>query len=100
LEQETFRLLRESADLRIGVRRQGQEAGIEVLLRLSSTNEALRPATIRDRLDRLDALAENGYQLTAQDGWWVVCEKVVDERDLEHDGSFALDLFEDILPSP
>lgn len=100
MEPESFRLLRESADVRVGTRQQGREYGIEVLVRLSSTGPEFRPGAVRGILDRLDALVGNGYRLTAQDGWWVVCEKAVTGKDLNAEEDLALRLFADLLVEP
>ncbi|GEM_PF-4871394 len=100
MEPESFRLLGESADVRVGVRQQGEELGIEVLVRLSSPELEFRPGAVRSILDRLDALCENGYRLTAQDGWWVVCEKAVTVEGMDAEESFALRLFADLLGGP
>ena len=100
MEPESFRLLGESADVRVGIRHQGQESGLEVLVRVSPSGPAFRPAVIRDRLDRLDVLTGNGYRLTAQDGWWVVCEKLVAERELASEERSAMRLFADLLDGP
>lgn len=94
---ESFRLLGESAEVRVGVRHQGREAGIEVLVRLSRPGSAFQAGVVRDTLDRLEALSGNGYCLTAEDGWWVVCEKAVTEHELASEEGFALRLFRDLL---
>lgn len=100
MDPESFRLLGESADVRVGARQQGEELGIEVLVRLSSPDIEFRPGAIRSILDRLETLGGNGYRLTAQDGWWVVCEKAVTGEGLSAEGSFALRLFADLLGRP
>lgn len=98
--QESFRLVLESSDGRVGVRQQGPEHGIEVLVRIASPGLELRPAAARGRLDILEALVMNGYRLVAQDGWWVVCEKAVGEREIAMEEGSVLSLLKDLLAGP
>lgn len=100
LDGESFRLLGESADVRVGIRCQEREHGIEVLVRLAPPGGPFRSAPARDMLDRLDELMGRRYQLTTQDGWWVVCEKAVDEQELPAEGRSVLALFADLLDRP
>jgi len=65
----------ESSDGRVGIRQQGPEHGIEVLVM-------------------------KGYRLVAQDGWWVVCEKAVGEREIAMEEGSVLSLLKDLLAGP
>jgi hypothetical protein len=101
MEQETFQLLAESAEVRVGARSlTGKDPGIEVLARLHPPGGVFDPRAARAMLEKLDHLLDRGYQLTAQEGWWVVCERSVRADRLPLEASFALDLFADVLGVP
>ncbi len=101
MEQESFCLLGESAHVRIGTRSlEGQDSGVEVLVRLSPPGPVFDTGAVRTMLERLERLKQNGYMLTAQDGGWVVCEKAISEQDGAAEGCFALGLFADLLKGP
>jgi hypothetical protein len=94
VEQESFRLLGESADVRIGVRSvEGTETGIEVLVRLVSIGATFDPRAVRVLLERLETLMGRGYQINVQEGWWVVCEKVVSEQEAAAEGRTVIEMF-------
>lgn len=98
MRQESFRLLGESVNVRVGMRSlEGIDSGVEVLIRLSPPGTAFDTQVARDMLGRLEMLKDNGYQLTAQDGWWVVCEKEASEDEAASEGRFVLGLFADIV---
>lgn len=101
MEQESFRLLGESADVRVGVRSvDGEEIGIEVLVRLVPLGPTFDLPAARMSLERLEALLDRHYQLTAQEGWWVVGEKAVDPQEVASEGRFVFDLFTAVLGKP
>lgn len=101
MEQESFRLLGESADVRVGVRSvDGKEIGIEVLVRLVPSGPAFDVQMVIEMLEKLGTMQGRDYRLTAQDGWWVVCEKAVTEVDLLSEGHFVLGLFASSLDRP
>lgn len=98
LEQESFRLLGESSEVRAGVRSLGStDLGIEVLVRLRPPGSAFDPLAVRSILEKLERLLGRGYQLTTQDGWWVVCEKPVGVGELDPEERYALEVLADIL---
>lgn len=98
MEQESFRLLGESSEVRAGVRSLGDiENGIEVLVRIHPTASMFDPNIVRSIVERLEHLLDRGYQLTTQDGWWVVCERSVDGVELGSEECYVLELFADLL---
>lgn len=101
MEQESFRLLGESANLRIGVRSvEGEGTGIEVLVRLVPPAPVFDPLAAKEMLERLETLQVRRYQLTVQEGGWVVCEKVVSKNEAASEGKLALHLFAAIMDGP
>ncbi|MDW5562215.1 MAG: hypothetical protein SA339_03240 [Methanomassiliicoccus sp.] len=97
MEDESFRLLGESAVLRVGVKQHRKGTGIEVLARVTPFGTSFRPGEVRDMLGRLEALEDRDYVLTVEDGWWVVCDKAVTEAELPEEEFFILAIFADLL---
>jgi hypothetical protein len=92
VEAERFRLLGETSEHRVGVRSEDGNEGIEVLLRLCPPNSPLDVDRARSVLACLEVLAGEGYELTAQEGWWVVGGKAIAGGKAEEEGRAALAL--------
>jgi hypothetical protein len=92
VQVESFRLMGETSEHRVGVRSEGGSEEIEVLLRLCPPSSHLDVGRARSALACLEVLASKGYELTAQDGWWVVGGKAVAGGKAEEEGRAVLAL--------
>lgn len=98
MKEETFLLLAESEEVRMGVRSSGTERGIEVLVRPIPPGHSLDIGQIRNVIDHLEALIDLGYEATVHEGSWVVCERTFPEKELGMEVENLLDLFLDLVP--
>lgn len=98
MREESFRLLVESEEVRIGVRSSGPERGIEVLVRLVPAGSAFDPGHTRSFIDCLEALIDLGFGSMVHEGSWVVCERTISEEEMTMEVDNVLDLFLDLLP--
>lgn len=92
VEGESFRLLGETSEHRVGVRSEDGREEIEVLLRLCPPNSRLDVDRARSALACLEVLMSKGYELTAQEGWWIVGERAVAGGKAEEEGRAVLAL--------
>jgi hypothetical protein len=95
--EESFCLLGESADVRIGAQSIEDRPGIEVLVRVHSPFRELDLVMMRRSLNLLEKLEGREYHLFAQDGWWVVAEQTVCSGELGVEERFALATFAELL---